>query len=217
LIWGNEDRPEAFSGTVSVAADDHPTNASASPPAPKTVSSGSRQSSSLTDPMAMEDADYLGTLLDMFELEEPEVSDESSASTLEISNLSSDNPGQAFLNWVKEGILGHKLIINDSKAKVHIVTGAVFLVTPGIFQRYVQEFPGISKGACQENEEWRWVQKQFESLKIHKKRDNGLNIWSCKIQGPRKTSKLKGYLIDDTKIIFDEHPSDNSYLSFEYD
>jgi integrating conjugative element relaxase (TIGR03760 family) len=216
LIWGNEDRPEAFSGTVSVAADDHPPDASASPPAPKTASTGSRQSSSLKDPMAMEDVDYLGTLLDMFELEEPEVSDESSASTLEISNLSSDNPGQAFLNWVKEGILSHKLIINDSKAKVHIVTGAVFLVTPGIFQRYIQEFPGISQGACQENEEWRWVQKQFESLKIHKKLDTGLNIWSCKIQGPRKSSKLKGYLIEDTKIIFDELPIDNAYLSFEY-
>ncbi|WP_458730101.1 MobH family relaxase [Pseudomonas brenneri] len=217
LIWGNEDRPEAFSGTVSVAADDHPTDASASPPAPKTVGTGSRQSSSLTDPMAMEDADYLGTLLDMFQLEEPEVSDESPASTLEISNLSSDNPGQAFLNWVKEGIQSHKLIINDSKAKVHIVTGAVFLVTPGIFQRYVQEFPGISQGACQENDEWRWVQKQFESLKIHKKVDTGLNIWSCKIQGPRKSSKLKGYLIEDTELIFDERPSDNSYLSFEHD
>lgn len=216
LIWGSEDRPEAFSGTVSVAAGGHSTDAQVSPPAPKAVNTKSTQNPSQPDPAALEDTDYLGTLLDMFELEEPEASDAPSESALEISNLSSDNPGQAFLNWVKEGILSHKLIINDSKAKVHIVTGAVLLVTPGIFQRYVQEFPGISQGACQENEEWRWVQKQFESLKIHKKLDTGLNIWSCKIQGPRKSSTLKGYLIEDTKIIFDELPSDNSYLSFEY-
>jgi integrating conjugative element relaxase (TIGR03760 family) len=217
LIWGNEDRPEAFSGTVSVAADDHPTDAPAAPPSPKAVSTRSTQSSSQPDPLALEDADYLGTLLDMFELADPEASDAPSESALEISNPPSNNPGQVFLNWVKEGILSHKLIINDSKAKIHTVSGTVFLVTPGLFQRYAHEFPGISQGATQEIEEWRWVQKQFENLKIHKKRDNGLNIWSCKIQGPRKTSKLKGYLIEDTRIIFDERPSDNFYLAFEND
>ena len=202
LIWGNEDRPEAFSGTVSVAVDDHSTDAPASPPAPKTVSTGSRQSSSRPDPMAIEDADYLGTLLDMFELEEPEASDAPSASALEISTPSSDNPGQAFLNWVKEGILSHKLIINDSKAKIHTVSGSVFLVTPGLFQRYAQEFPGVSQGADQEVEEWRWVQKQFEKLKVHRKRDNGLNIWACQVQGPRKKTTLKGYLIEESKVFF---------------
>ena len=145
LIWANEDRPEAFSGTVSVAVDDHPTDTPASPAAPESVSTGSRQSSSLADRRAIEDADYLGTLLDMFELEESEVSSASSAGTLEISNPSSDNPGQAFLNWVKAGIQSHKLIINDSKAKIHTVSGSVFLVTPGHFQRYVQEFPGTPK------------------------------------------------------------------------
>lgn len=126
LIWGNEDRPEAFSGTVSVAADDHPTDTPASPAAPETVNTGSRQSISLADPRAIEDADYLDTLLDMFELKESEVSNASSADTLEISNPSSDNPGQAFLNWVKESILNHKLIINDSKAKIHTVCGSVW-------------------------------------------------------------------------------------------
>lgn len=162
--------------------------------------------------MAMEDADYLGTLLDMFELEELEVSDESSASTVETSNPSSDNPGQTFLNWVREGILSHKLIINDSKAKIHTVSGTVFLVTPGLFQRYVQEFPGISQSANQEVEEWRWVQKQFEKLKIHRKRDDGLNIWACQVQGPRKKTILKGYLIEESKLLFESIPPDNPFL-----
>ncbi len=217
LIWGSEDRPETFSGTVSITVGDHSTDARVTPLAPNAGQAGSRQISSLTDTVAIEDADYLGTLLDMFEMGEPEVRDAPSANALEISNPPSNNPGQAFLDWVKEGILSHKLIINDSKAKIHTVGGSVFLVTPGLFQRYAQEFPGISQGATQEIEEWRWVQKQFENLKIHKKRDNGLNIWNCKIQGPRKTSKLKGYLIEDTRIIFDECPSDNSYLAFEND
>lgn len=215
LIWGNEDRPEAFSGTVSVAVDDHPTDAPASPAAPETVSAGSRQSPSQPDPLTMENADYLGTLLDMFELEESEVSNASSAGTLEISNPSSDNPGQTFLNWVKEGILSHKLIINDSKAKIHTVSGTVFLVTPGLFQRYVQEFPGIAKRVDQEIEEWRWVQKQFENLKVHRKRDNGLNIWACQVQGPRKRTTLKGYVIEEPKLFFELPPPDNPFLKID--
>jgi len=217
LIWRKEERPEAFSGTVSVTVDDHPTDAPASPAASEAVSTGSRQSSSLKDPMAMEDADYLGTLLDMFELEEPEVSHESSASTLEISIPSSDNPGQVFLNWVRESIQSHKLIINDSKAKVHTVDGTVFLVTPGLFQRYAQEFPDISQGAEHEGEEWRWVQKQFEKLKFHRKRGNGLNIWICQVQGPRKKTTLKGYLIEDPKLLFELIPPDNPFLKIEKD
>lgn len=212
LIWGSEVRPEAFSGTVSIAVDDNQPNVPVSPPAPKAVSTRSTQSPSQPDPLALEDTDYLGTLLDMFDSAEPEVREEPSESALGISNPTSDNPGQAFLNWVREGILNHKLVINDSKAKIHTVGGSVFLVTPGLFQRYAQEFPDISPGTDQEIEEWRWVQKQFEKLKVHRKRDNGLNIWACQVQGPRKRTTLKGYLIEDPKHFFELTPPDNPFL-----
>ncbi|WP_339492656.1 MobH family relaxase [Pseudomonas rhizophila] len=215
LIWGNEDRPEAFSGTVSIAAHEHSADSPIPTPAPETVSAGSAQSQPQPGPMVLEDVDYLGTLLDMFELEEPEASDALSESAVETSMLQSGNPGQAFLNWVKEGILSHKLIINDSKAKIHTVDGSVFLVTPGIFQRYVQEFPGIAKNSGQEIEEWRWVQKQFEKLKVHRKRDNGMNIWTCQIEGPRKRATLKGYLLEESKLLFESIPSDNPFLKIE--
>lgn len=213
LIWGNEDRPEAFSGTVSVAVDDHPTDAPKSPAAPETVSAGSRQSPSQPDSLAMEDADYLGTLLDMFELVEPGDSD----ANLDISCPSPHSPGQAFLNWLKDGIQSHKLIINDSNAKVHTVSGSVFLVTPGLFQRYVQEFPGVALGLDHEGEEWRWVQKQFEKLKVHRKREDGLNIWVCQVQGPRKKTTLKGYLLEEPKLLFETLPSDNPFLNIAKD
>ena len=217
LIWGNEDRPEAFSGTVSVAVNDLTTDAPVSPP-PKAVSTRSTQSQSQPDPMTIEDADYLGSLLDMFEVEKPEAYDAPpSAIALKISNHSVNNPGQVFLNWVREGIQSHKLIINDSKAKIHTVSGSVFLVTPGLFRRYAQEFPGISRGADLEIEEWRWVQKQFEKLKVHRKRDDGLNIWICQVEGPRKKAKLKGYLIEEPALLFETVPvpSDNPFLKIE--
>ncbi|MBH3400143.1 helicase/relaxase domain-containing protein [Pseudomonas fluorescens] len=217
LIWGNEDRPENFSGTVSIAAHDNSTDTPVPTPAAETVSTGPRQSQSQPDPMAIENTDYLGTLLDMFELEKPESGDASSESALETSTLPSDNPGQAFLNWVKEGILSHKLVINDSKAKIHTVSGCVFLVTPGLFQRYVQEFPGVSQGTDQKIEEWRWVQKQFEKLNIHKKREDGLNIWVCLVEGPRKKAKLKGYFLENPALFFGARPmpADNRFLKLE--
>ncbi|OPG72009.1 relaxase [Pseudomonas ogarae] len=215
LIWGNEDRPKAFSGTVSIALDDNQPNAPVSPPAPKAVNTKSTQNPSHPDPMVLEEADYLGTLLDMFELEEPEASDALPEIALETPTLPSDNPGQAFLNWVKEGILTHKLVINDSKAKIHTVGGCVFLVTPGLFQRYVQESPGIAKWVDQEIEEWRWVQKQFEKLKVHRKRCDGLNIWVCQVEGARKKAKLKGYILENAELLFDTPPADNPFLKIE--
>ncbi|WP_413790897.1 MULTISPECIES: MobH family relaxase [unclassified Pseudomonas] len=217
LIWGSEDRPEAFSGTVSAAFDDNQSNAPVSPPAPKAVNTKSTQNPSQPDPMTKEDADYLGKLLDMFELEEPEAIDAPSESRPETAPLPSDNPGQAFVNWVKEGIRSHKLIINESKAKIHTVGGTVFLVTPGLFQRYVQEFPGVANDADQEIEEWRWVQKQFERMKVHRKRDDGLNIWACQVEGPRNKARLKGYLLEEPALLFEtvSVPSDNPFLKIE--
>ncbi|AZF53153.1 hypothetical protein C4J85_2668 [Pseudomonas sp. R4-34-07] len=212
LVWGSEDRPEAFNGTVSITTHDHSTDTPVPTPAPHTVDAGLDQSQPQPDPLAIEDADYLGTLLDMFELKEPEARDALSESAVETSTLQSDNPGQAFLSWVKEGILSHKLVINDSNAKIHTVSGTVFLVTPGLFQRYTQEFPDISKGTDQKIEAWRWVQKQFEKLKVHRKRGDGLNIWACQVQGHRRTTILKGYLIEESKLLFESIPPDNPFL-----
>ncbi|NCE85741.1 MobH family relaxase [Pseudomonas sp. Q1] len=213
LIWGSEVRPETFSGTVSVAIDDNSSNVTT---APNAISPRSTQSPSLPDSLAMEDADDdLGTLLDMFDLVAPGTTDAPSESTFESSNPPARNPGQVFLNWVKEGIQSHKLIINDSKAKVHTVNGTVFLVTPGLFQRYAQEFPSVALGTDHESEEWRWVQKQFEKLKIHRKRDDGLNIWACQVRGPRKKTILKGYLISEPKLFFELVPPDNPFLKIE--
>ncbi len=214
LIWGSEDRPEAFSGTVNVAVEDQSTNKPASPVSSEVVSPSSTQSPSQPDPLAMEDADYLGTLLDMFESVEPRTSEAPSERTLESSNPPSENPGQAFLDWVKEGMQSHKLIINDSKAKVHIVKGAVFLVTPGIFQRYVQEFPGVADEPNEKHENtWRSVQRNFEKLKAHQKKPEGLNIWTCDVRGPRKNGTLKGYLLHDTYLAIDQTLVDNPFLT----
>ena len=214
LIWENEDRPEAFSGTVSIAADEHPTDTSTSPPSPRAVSTRSTRGQSQPNSLDMDD-DYLGTLLDMFEITEPEINCTPLESALEISPLPSDSPGQAFLDWVKEGIQSHNLIINDSKAKVHTVDGTLLLVTPGIFQRYAQEFPGIASGANAGSEEWRWIQKRFEQLNLHRKRKSGLNIWCCQVKGPRRKTTLKGYLLTKPELLISPLPVNNPFLTIK--
>lgn len=61
--------------------------------------------------------------------------------------------------WLRTGVSARRLIINDAKALVHTVDGTVYLVSPGVFQRYVQEHPHIAALARQENiADWQWVQ-----------------------------------------------------------
>ncbi|MDG6404220.1 DNA-binding domain-containing protein, partial [Pseudomonas quasicaspiana] len=119
-----------------------------------------------------------------------------------------------FIRWVRQGVVEHRIIINDAKAKIHSVADTAFIVTPEIFQRYAQEHPELMQLAKAESlSDWRLVQRAFEKLGIHKKRDDGLNIWTCEVKGPRKTRSVKGYLLQDYSVIFDEKPYNNPYLT----
>lgn len=124
--------------------------------------------------------------------------------------------GEAFVSWLRLGVISHKIIINDAKAKVHSVAGSALLVTPGIFQRYAQEHPHIARMAKEQGTtDWRWVQRCFEKLGLHQKCSTGLNIWTCEVRGPRKTRDIKGYLLKDPLQIFTEKPYDNPYLALK--
>lgn len=124
--------------------------------------------------------------------------------------------GRRFVEWLKNGIASRSIIINDAKAQVHTVAGTAMLVTPGIFKRYVLEFPHIEQQAkAQQMNAWQMVQRSFEKLKLHKKTAKHLNIWTCDVVGPRKTKQLKGYLLVDPLTIFSEAPFDNVSLSLK--
>lgn len=119
-----------------------------------------------------------------------------------------------FLAWLQNRIQMRKLIINDARALVHTVAGTAYLVSPGVFQRYAQEHPQVATLAKQEQlPDWRWMQKRFERLQVHRKQPSGLNIWTCEVSGPRKTKRVHGYLLDDPGRVFSEVPPDNPYLS----
>ncbi|MDR0717871.1 MAG: DNA-binding domain-containing protein, partial [Azoarcus sp.] len=122
--------------------------------------------------------------------------------------------GEHFVAWLRQRIATRVLIINDAKALVHTVADTAYLASPGIFQRYAQEHPEAGKLAKADGlSDWQWIQKRFEKLSLHRKQDNGLNIWHCEVAGPRKTHRLHGYLLKDPKCLFDDLPPNNPYLS----
>lgn len=210
LIWAGESRPDCFSGTVELMVDDSlrtdETHESGSK-RPKAASVEKQQ----TSEQLSQHFDYLNDLMDILQV--PAELDRSTMGTLESAAAPfQDAVGLAFLEWLRNGIDTHHLVINDSKAKVHTVDGTFFLVTPGIFQRYAAEQPGLAD-ADSESDLWRRVQRQFERLDVHVKKSNGHNIWSCKVRGPRKASSLNGYLLNDPRTISGEPPANNPFLT----
>ncbi|MBO7827390.1 MobH family relaxase [Burkholderia pseudomallei] len=125
--------------------------------------------------------------------------------------------GEHFIAWLRDSIQARHLMINDAKALVHTVAGTVFLVSPGVFQRYAQEHPEVGRLAKQEQQtDWAWVQKRFERLALHRKQESGLNIWTCEVKGPRKSRRLHGYLLNEATPVFENVPADNPYLRCDY-
>ena len=160
-----------------------------------------------------QDFDYLDELMDMLEESNEEIEPRMGGLESAIAP-SSATLGDKFLEWLYKGIHSHQLLINDSKAKIHTVKGTLFLVTPGIFQRYVKEQTGTVR-AGNSTDMWRLVQREFEKLDIHQKTPNGLNIWACKVQGPRKTSSLNGYLLREVNSAVGTPTTDNPFLSLD--
>jgi len=235
LIWESAERPAPFSGRVQVDAEQDEAMAQASPLAPSTsVDPGNAgpPSASPTPPAPVAADSGVDALLDLLDLAPaPAVPATAPATAPELKPQMADVPtpepapgqtsapsrsepsGEHFMTWLRQGIQTRKLVINDAKALVHTVAGTAYLVSPGVFQRYVQEHLQVAALARQDDVEgWQWVQKRFEKLGLHRKQPSGLNIWTCEVTGPRKTRRLHGYLLAAPEGLFSELPPDNPYL-----
>lgn len=211
LIWADELRPDYFSGTIepmTIAPLPTSETSESSTAGPQTAPDKTRPAAA---PQS-QDFDYLDDLMDM--LEEPRHPETNSNTGNEQSATAppQNTIGLAFLEWLRDGLRSHRLVINDSKAKVHTVEGTFFLVTPGIFQRYAAEQPGLANADPQSGG-WRHLQRQFEKLDIHVKKPNGQNIWTCSVRGPRKISVLNGYLIGEPAALAAKPSADNPFLT----
>ncbi|UVO16353.1 MULTISPECIES: MobH family relaxase [Pseudomonadaceae] len=235
LIWEGGDRPEPFTGAVTIEVE--PSDAPAEP-----STDSSNASLAVNAAPAAPAADSVDTLLALLGTsdaeptpQEPKVEPspatcadelpapsqetdltppESALSPTKSSGNSREPPsGEHFMAWLRQRTHSRKLIINDSQALVHTVANTAFLVSPGVFQRYAQEHPQTAALAKQDQgADWQWVQKRFEKLQLHRKQDNGLNIWTCEVRGPRKSRRLHGYLLTTPRHLFDVSPPNNPYL-----
>ncbi|MCU9999560.1 DNA-binding domain-containing protein [[Pasteurella] aerogenes] len=126
--------------------------------------------------------------------------------------------GKQFVDWLKTGIAQNKFAISKNTAKLHIVEDALFLVSPTIFEHFLQEI-----GMPYDKESITNLQYKFQDLGLHTPRNvvikgkaDTVNFWRCAVAGPRKTSYLIGYLIKDTRLFFgDKVPLNNLCLTLQ--
>ena len=226
MIWDAADRPAPFAGRVQVEEEqaEPPSLAPAVADGPRVE--GTEAAPASTAPIASTAPDAgVAALLDLLgdtaPPTAPEIAEaEPAPSTVPPPQMSlapsqdrAAPSGAHFMAWLRQSIQTRKLIINDAKALVHTVAGTTYLVSPGVFQRYAQEYLQVAALAKQEKlEGWQWVQKRFEKLGQHRKQPSGLNIWTCEVTGPRKSRRLHGYLLVSPDALFQETPPDNPYL-----
>lgn len=238
LIWTGTDRPEVFNGSVTPEASEPSENSAAEKPQVEPVVTDC-QDPTITEASHQDSSDEVGLLLNMLNIGEIESADEEvsfaandershkqnepmhtdcvgqfgKSQKPDVAGFNKTTLGITFMKWLKTGVVSHKIVINDSKAKIHTVAGTAFLVTPELFQRYAQEHVDLAHYAKEEGtSDWKMVQRAFEKLDLHEKRQDGLNIWTCEIRGPRKSRTLKGYLLKQPSSIFASVPYDNPYL-----
>ncbi|MNJ28682.1 putative helicase [compost metagenome] len=213
LIWAEEHRPDCFSGTVVPIVDDPLLTNENSESVPDRQQAASEAKQHAPEQLN-QDFDYLDDLMDMLQVPGELEAGSSTGSLQSTVAPPQDAAGVAFLKWLRDGIHTHRLLINDSKAKVHTVDGTFFLVTPGIFQRYAAEHPESAE-ADPQSDAWRRIQRQFEKLDAHLRKPNSQNIWTCTVRGPRKTTFLNGYILRDVNLLGLPPPPDNPFLSLQ--
>jgi len=125
--------------------------------------------------------------------------------------------GEMFIDWLKNRIALHKLKVNDKDAKLHLIDGRLFIVSPGIFKRFYYEYPEFEKLINNsEKEHWKIIQSSFEKLKLHVKRADDLNIWQCQVAGPRRKGQIiKGYLLEANPFFKEFIPNNNPFIELK--
>lgn len=131
------------------------------------------------------------------------------AETGEITlSAESNDPGEAFWQWLVTGCRSGSLIPNKPDGRIHLVAGYVFLRAPGIFHQYLTETNALVEDKAR-------LQKAFERLGHHRQ-DNG-TMYTCQLyqneQREGRFQKLSGYLVLASKIFTgDNNPGDNPLL-----
>ena len=104
-----------------------------------------------------------------------------------------------FIAWMLLGIETKKLRVNEQGAKVHVLENHVAIVSPAIFASYFSGNPSkkslYGKKAAG-NQAYTVLQKEIVALGINQKGINGQNIVDMTVDGEKRKSTLKVFLLD---------------------
>lgn len=111
----------------------------------------------------------------------------------------SDKPCDVqFFLWLQDGIFSEKIKINAAKARIHIVTDGVIVITPGIFQDFSKH--------TDNKYDWKDIQKSVLKKKLHCRDKKGLNVIKYEVKGQSRITKLNAILFSDMTLIFGSTP-----------
>ncbi|BEM74002.1 relaxase [Serratia marcescens] len=100
-------------------------------------------------------------------------------------------PGEVFWRWLADGLNSNQIPINTVEARVHLVSGFVFITVPGIFYLYLKQvgLDGSQREALQED---------FERLEKHR-RGKGKRFYFAHLYETSECTgafkRTKGYLV----------------------
>lgn len=104
-----------------------------------------------------------------------------------------------FIAWLLKGISRRHIRVNESKAPVHILENHVALVTPAIFNLFLDKNSlkkRLYEKRAGDKKVYTLLQKELESLDIHQRGSNGQNIVRMSVTGQRSQSELRVYLLN---------------------
>ncbi|HCA3579209.1 TPA: TraI domain-containing protein [Salmonella enterica subsp. enterica serovar Ball] len=141
----------------------------------------------------------------------PETSDAPAVPELKMPDVATQQHTVAendmpFMLWLKKHVAA-PAAVNHPRAYVHLVEDEVFLVTPGLFKRYMQETTGATGNA------WKLAQKSLQESGLIRRSGEDSYIWTCEVKTPGKALHLKGFLLPDPQRVFGgKVPVNNPWL-----
>ncbi|MEQ2019473.1 helicase/relaxase domain-containing protein [Photorhabdus bodei] len=122
--------------------------------------------------------------------------------------------GEQFWDWLSAGLRHGVMTINTPKARIHLVSGFVFVSVPAIFFQFLSEKKQVD--GKEVSEKWKRVQTAFERLGRH--RVSGGKCFCCchlydSADRAGSYQRIHGYLIKNT-LLYRGHsvPEDSPFL-----
>lgn len=104
-----------------------------------------------------------------------------------------------FISWMLRGIATKRIRVNEPKAPIHVLENHIALVTPVIFNDFLDKNrlkKQIYQRRAGDKRVFTLLQKEIEALDIHQRGTNGKNIVSVSVEGARSRSELRVYLLN---------------------